>query len=87
MAEVISISNTGSCCSGGGGGNGANYYEESFSNAVSITVLGITHAFGRIPDVTVYDAIGNLVFGNIIITGFSVTVSFNRLQTGVLILT
>ena len=89
MAEVLSISNTGSCgCSGGGGGsNGANFYQESFSNAVSITILGITHGFGRIPDITVYNTSGNLVFGNVTISGFSVTVTFNIIQTGIIILT
>lgn len=89
MAEVISIANTGGCGCGSGSGSGDKYYSEAFVDSLGFTIGGNVHDFSRIPDVTIYDPSGELILAHLQInyTNFNVTVSFNRLQSGTIILT
>lgn len=71
-------------------GGGGKYYDLQFVGAINFTILGSTHKFNRIPNVTIYNTTGELIFANLNIdqlTTFDVTITFNRLQSGVVILT
>ena len=65
------------------------YYKLIFTSAVSVTILGTTHTFARIPDITIYDPTGQTIFANTTVntTTFDVIINFNRTQTGTIILT
>ena len=65
------------------------FYTEDFTGAISFSILGTAHAFGRIPSITIYNAIGELILANLNIDylTFDISVTFNKLQTGKIILT
>jgi hypothetical protein len=68
------------------------FFEMEFTGAISVSVLGSDHKFGRMPDVKVYKKVGvevkDLVLAHVDITGsYDVTVTFKQTLTGVLILT
>lgn len=66
-----------------------NYYEFGFISAVSVSILGSQHNFNRVPQITIYNSIGEKVFAqtNINFINFDVTINFNKIQTGKIILT
>lgn len=65
------------------------YYTLKFTSALSISISGVSHNFARIPDIDIYDIIGQKVFAQTLIDviNFNITINFNRLQSGVIILT
>jgi hypothetical protein len=65
------------------------YYEATFSNALVVTILGTVHAFGRKPDVAIYqmDGTESRANVNVNLTNFDVTVTFNQQRSGIIILT
>lgn len=65
------------------------FYTTNFFSAVAITVLGTQHNFNRIPNIKIYDPTGQTIFAknNINFTTFDITITFNRIQSGTLILT
>jgi non-ribosomal peptide synthetase component E (peptide arylation enzyme) len=65
------------------------HYEYPFSAAVSVTILGTQHLFGRKPTINVYDSTGQFILAgtNVDQTTFDVTITFNKTTTGYIILT
>lgn len=68
---------------------GDKYYKSPFNSALTIAILGSQHQFGRIPNIVAYDLSGQLILGMLTINDltFDISITFNRLQSGTLILT
>lgn len=65
------------------------YYREDFASAISFSILGSQHQFNRVPNIEIFDTIGQKVFAKttIDLNNYNITITFNRLQTGTVILT
>jgi hypothetical protein len=66
-----------------------SFFEYKFTSAISFKILGTQYNFTRIPSINIYDNVGNKVFANqkINTTTNDISISFNRPQTGIVILT
>ena len=65
------------------------YYKENFTSALLVTIPQATHGIDRVPDITIYDSLGQKMFAKEVVNeiNFDVTLTFNRARTGFVILT
>lgn len=65
------------------------YYKENFTSALLVTIPQATHGISRVPDITIYDSLGQKMFAKEVVNEitFDVTLTFNRARTGFVILT
>ena len=82
-ANLVVINNT------SGINTGDKFYTTNFFSAITVTALNTQHNLNRIPNIEIYDNTGQKIFANssINFTNFDISITFNRLQSGTLILT